>query len=79
MEVHPMDPFLPMGLRHQYAHHFIPRRIASGTENPATAMRCFPSKRELAPCFIEFRSPSNQFLNTIRPFLDEHPHRFSPA
>src|SRR5512147_1675993 len=79
MEVHPMDPFLPIGLCHQYAHHFIPRRITTGTEDPATAMCCFPCERKLAPCFIEFCSPSDQFLNTIRPFLDKHPHRLPPA
>ena len=73
-----------MGLRRaacaiEDPHHFISCRVPPRAQDPASAVRRFPRKRELPADLVEFRPPPDELLNPIRPFLNEHPHRFMTA
>src|SRR6185312_7451373 len=77
MVIQPDYPLLSGGLRHQNPHHFVSCRIASCTKNPVAAVSRFTSKGELPAGLVELRAPTDELLNAIRSFLNQHAHRFT--
>lgn len=73
------DPLLSNRLRHERSNHLISRRVTSRAKNTATAMRGFPRKCEFPPGLVELRSPVDELLNAIRPFLHKNTYCLSAA
>jgi len=79
MMTQPLNRFLATSLRHQYAHHLVAGRISPCAKNAASAVSRFSGKGILTADLVELGTPPDEFLNPIRPFLYQHPHRLFSA
>src|SRR5215813_386701 len=74
MIVHTLDALLLHCFSDQDPHHFVASRIATSPENATAAVRGFSGKGKFSTGLVEFGAPSDQLLDPLRSFFDEHTH-----
>ena len=75
----PLDPLVSPCLGHQDLDHFIAGRIAPGAQNTTAAVRRLLGEGELPADLVKLGSPGNQFLDSVRPLLDQNLDRLLPT